>query len=175
MCYIQICFIMRCVIKGLQCIMFFFNRDLMQLESCIFTNLSIIYPTSTPTVSLHHIPPALRELFKSYKENGHQLLRESMTKMARCGSERENGCSGHSYGLIVCESSGNRFPLFIFYCKFGNNRVGFIFAKLRIPSFVKIKSWRNDRITLSFTDIGKSCPSSGFLRHKYVFKRYSRQ
>ena len=83
----------------------------MQLESCIYTNLSIIYPTSTPTVSLYHIPPALRELFKSYKENGHQLLRESMTKMARCGSERENGCSGHSYGLIVCESSGNRFYL----------------------------------------------------------------
>ena len=109
--YIQICAIMRCVIKRLQCILFFFNRDLMQLESCIFTNLSVIYPTFTPTVSLYHIPPALRELFKSYKENGHQLLRESMTKMARCDSEKENGCSGHSYGLIVCESSGNLFFL----------------------------------------------------------------
>ena len=30
-------------------------------------------------------------------------------------------------------------------------------------SFVKIKSMRNGEITLSFTDIGKSCPSSEFL------------
>ena len=30
-------------------------------------------------------------------------------------------------------------------------------------SFVKIKSLRNSEITLSFTDIGKSCPSRDFL------------
>ena len=30
-------------------------------------------------------------------------------------------------------------------------------------SFVKIKSSRNGEITLSFTDIGKSCPSCEYL------------
>ena len=30
-------------------------------------------------------------------------------------------------------------------------------------SFVKIKSSRNGKIVLSFTDIGKSCPSREFL------------
>ena len=38
--------------------------------------------------------------------------------------------------------------------------------------FVKIKSSQNGEITLSFTDIGKSCPSSDFLMsqfRKYVF------
>ena len=30
-------------------------------------------------------------------------------------------------------------------------------------SFVKIKSWQNGEITLSFTDIEKSCPSREFL------------
>ena len=38
--------------------------------------------------------------------------------------------------------------------------------------FVKIKSSQNAKITLSFTDIGKSCPSSDFLMsqfRKYVF------
>ena len=39
------------------------------------------------------------------------------------------------------------------YCKFGNFREGFIFAKLRIMrSFVKIESSRNGEITLSFTE-----------------------
>ena len=32
-----------------------------------------------------------------------------------------------------------------------------------MPSFVKIKSSRNVKITLSLTDIGKSCPSRDFL------------
>ena len=41
------------------------------------------------------------------------------------------------------------------YCKFGNFREGFIFAKLR---YVQIKSSRNGEITLSFTDISKPCP-----------------
>ena len=47
------------------------------------------------------------------------------------------------------------------YCIFGNFREGFIFAKLR--SFVKIKSSRIGEITLSFTDIGISCPSREIL------------
>ena len=47
------------------------------------------------------------------------------------------------------------------YCKFGNFRDGFIFAKLH--SFVKIKLSQNGEITLSFTDIGKSCSSHKFL------------
>ena len=32
-----------------------------------------------------------------------------------------------------------------------------------VRSFVKIKPSRNGEITLSFTDIGKSCPSCAFL------------
>ena len=47
------------------------------------------------------------------------------------------------------------------YYKFGNFCEGFIFAKLR--SFLKTKSSRNGDITLSFIDIGKSCPSRNFL------------
>ena len=47
------------------------------------------------------------------------------------------------------------------YCKFGNFCEGFIFAKLR--SFLKTKSSRNGDITLSFIDIGKSCPCRNFL------------
>ena len=42
--------------------------------------------------------------------------------------------------------------------KFENFREDFIFAKPR----VKIKSSRNAKITQSFTDIGKSCPSREF-------------
>ena len=47
------------------------------------------------------------------------------------------------------------------YCKFGNFREGFIFAKLR--SFLKIKPSWNGKITLSFTDVGKSGSSRKFL------------
>ena len=35
--------------------------------------------------------------------------------------------------------------------------------------FVKIKSSRNGEITLSFTDISKSCPNHNYLHRKYVF------
>ena len=49
-------------------------------------------------------------------------------------------------GQIICTS---------ITCKFGNFREGFIFAK--------IKSSRNGEIALSFTDIGKTCPSRKFL------------
>ena len=44
------------------------------------------------------------------------------------------------------------------YCKSKKFHEGFIFA-----SFAKIKPSRNDEITLPFTEIGKSCPSSEFL------------
>ena len=47
------------------------------------------------------------------------------------------------------------------YCKFGNFREGFIYAKLR-----ENKSSRNGKITLSFTDLGKSCPSHEILTTK---------
>ena len=44
------------------------------------------------------------------------------------------------------------------YCKFGNFPRGLYFRDTsHMRSFVKIKSSRNDKITLSFTDIGKSC------------------
>ena len=46
------------------------------------------------------------------------------------------------------------------YCKSGNFREGFIFAK---RSFVKLKPSRRGKITLSFTDIGISCPSRDFI------------
>ena len=36
-------------------------------------------------------------------------------------------------------------------------------------SFVKTRSLHNGEITLSITDIGKSCPSREFKRGKYVF------
>ena len=42
-------------------------------------------------------------------------------------------------------------------------------------SFVKITPSRNGEITVSFTDIGKSCLSRDFYRGKYVFLRYSRE
>ena len=45
------------------------------------------------------------------------------------------------------------------YCKFGNFREDFIFAKLRI----KLKPSQNGKITLSFIDIGKACLSHEFL------------
>ena len=51
----------------------------------------------------------------------------------------------------------------ITYCKFGIFREDFIFAKLRMRSFVKIKTSRNGKITLSFNDIGKSCLSRDFF------------
>ena len=42
------------------------------------------------------------------------------------------------------------------YCKSGNFREGFIFAKTsHMRSFVRIKSSRNGEIILTFTDIGK--------------------
>ena len=54
--------------------------------------------------------------------------------------------------------------LYFIYCKFGNFREVYIFTKLRICEVSwKIKSSRNVEITLSFTDIGKSCSSGEFL------------
>ena len=51
---------------------------------------------------------------------------------------------GLSYGIVVL----------ITYCKLGNVRVGFIFAKLR-GCFMKINPSRNDEITHSLSDVGK--------------------
>ena len=45
-------------------------------------------------------------------------------------------------------------------CKFGNFREGF--------SFVKITSSENGEITLSFTDIEKSCPSWEYLASQII-------
>ena len=47
------------------------------------------------------------------------------------------------------------------HCKFKNFGEGFIFVKL--GSFVKIKSSRNGKITVSVTDVVKSCFSCKFL------------
>ena len=45
-------------------------------------------------------------------------------------------------------------------CQIGNFLEGFIFAKLR---FMEIRTSQNGEITLSITDIGKSCSSREFL------------
>ena len=37
-----------------------------------------------------------------------------------------------------------------------------LFSHMHMRSFMKIKSSRNEEINLSFTDIGKSCPSRKF-------------
>ena len=49
------------------------------------------------------------------------------------------------------------------YCKFGYFREFYFRETLHMRSFVKIESWRNGEITLSFTDIRTSCPSCEFL------------
>ena len=70
--------------------------------------------------------------------------------------------SQENQGTINCSSifpSSN-----IWYCKLGNCREGFIVADFRENAkFVKIKSSQNAEITLSFSDIGKSCPSPDIL------------
>ena len=42
-----------------------------------------------------------------------------------------------------------------------------------MPSFVKMKSSRNGKITLPFTNIGKSCPSHKFLSSQICLKSIS--
>ena len=54
--------------------------------------------------------------------------------------------------------------MFSYYCKLENFHEGFIFTNLHVQSFVKSKPSWNGEITLSFTDMGKSCPSGEFLR-----------
>ena len=49
------------------------------------------------------------------------------------------------------------------YCKFGNFREGFIFTKLRKCEVSwKLNPWKMVK-SLSFIDVGKSCPSCEFL------------
>ena len=49
--------------------------------------------------------------------------------------------------------------------KFGNFGEGFIFRETsHLRSFAKINPLRNGKITLSFSDVGKSCPDHGFLK-----------
>ena len=55
-----------------------------------------------------------------------------------------------SQPFFIVYSQWHRDHLRYGYCKFGNFREGF--------SFVKIKSSQNGKITLSITDIVKSCP-----------------
>ena len=55
-------------------------------------------------------------------------------------------------------------PRFIIqYCKFGFLARVLFRENSQMRSFVIIKSSRNGEITLSFTDVGKLCPSRGFL------------
>ena len=49
-------------------------------------------------------------------------------------------------------------------CKFGKKSRGFYFHETsRLRSVVKIRPSQNGEITLSFTDVGKSCPSRELL------------
>ena len=63
--------------------------------------------------------------------------------------------------------------LLILYCKFGNFR-----KTWHMRSFLKIIPWKNDKTTLTFTDIGKSCPSPRFLTsqicHLTLFTKISK-
>ena len=67
-----------------------------------------------------------------------------------------------SFGLLMSFGNSNcgKISFRFVYCKFGNFREDFIFAKLR---FAKIKSSRNGKITLSFISIGKSCLNREFF------------
>ena len=71
----------------------------MQLEQCIYRNLSADDP-----VSLYHIPSALLGLYQSYKESGYQVIMEAIKN--RCHADVQSGCEGHRYGLIECEPTG---------------------------------------------------------------------
>ena len=48
-------------------------------------------------------------------------------------------------------------------------RVLFFTKTSHMRSFVKIKPWQNGEITLTFIDMGKSCPCLDFYRGKYLF------
>ena len=48
-------------------------------------------------------------------------------------------------------------------------RVFYFRETSHMRSFVKIKSSRNDKITMSFVNIAKACPSRAFQPNKYVF------
>ena len=63
--------------------------------------------------------------------------------------------------MVLWQTVKTQIMKYSLYCKLGNFREGFI--------FVKIKSSRNCEIILSFTDIGKSCPSGEFKCRKYMF------
>ena len=85
----------------------------MELEECIYRNLTAGDHEATIAVSLYHIPPALWELYRSYKGNGYQVIMDAIKE--KCHKNVPNGCTGHRYGLIECDSSGKFFVLcFIF-------------------------------------------------------------
>lgn len=78
--------------------------NLMELEECIYRNLTAGDQEATIAVSLYHIPPALWELYRSYKNTGYQVIMDAIRE--KCHKNVPNGCTGHRYGLIECESSG---------------------------------------------------------------------
>lgn len=78
--------------------------NLMELEECIYRNLTAGDHEATIAVSLYHIPPALWELYRSYKGNGYQVIMDAIKE--KCHKNVPNGCTGHRYGLIECDSSG---------------------------------------------------------------------
>ena len=65
--------------------------------------------------------------------------------------------------LLCSRRKLHRFKVNNTYCKFRNFREGFYFRETsHMRSFVKIGPSRNGEITMSFTDVGKSCPSREF-------------
>ena len=72
--------------------------------------------------------------------------------------------------LMVIYSDSRKGDIYLFVDTYPNDilhiqkftRVFYFRETSHVRSFVKIKSSRNGEITLSFTDIGKACPSLEF-------------
>ena len=81
---------------------------------------------------------------------------------------------------LAQDKSGHFSSLKILYCLSGYTVNSEIFTRvlyretLHMRSFVKIKPWRNSKITLSFTDEGKSWPSSEYVFLMLFTKKNSR-
>ena len=70
-------------------------------------------------------------------------------------------------GVAYCFTDNNTVNSEIFARVLFSQNLAYV--KFHMWSFVKAKSLRNGEITLSITEIGKSCPSHEFKRHKYAF------
>ena len=96
-------------------------------------------------------------LLSDFMWNGSEIA-HSIWQIAKKASDNlmQWNCRFYSNSVSFCRVCTNAVHLWIhFYCKFGYFREGFI--------FVKIKSSRNGKITLSFIYLGKPWPSREIL------------